>query len=194
MDEYTFRRMTDDEIASWYDGDFARDFAPNERKPLQDIFSLVAQGRYELWGLFENDRLLGYATLWKRTGVPLVLLDYLGVTEARRNGGLGGRILALLRCRGVPLVTESELPISGDAAEENALRTRRIGFYRRNGFTPAYEMATCGLRWQALLANAEGLDMTDVMRWHKELYGPERTDVKVPIGKDETPEPPYWMR
>lgn len=194
MDEYTFRRMTDDEIVSWYDGDLARDFAPNERKPLQDIFSLVARDCYEIWGLFENDRLLGYATLWKRTGIPLMLLDYLGVTESRRNGGLGGRILALLRRCGGPLVTESELPIPGAAAEENALRTRRIGFYRRNGFVPAYEMATCGLRWQALLANAEGLDMADVMRWHKELYGPERTDVKVPIGKDETPELPYWMR
>ena len=189
-----FRQMTPKEIEYWHAVEFSQAFAENERKPLADILDLAAQGRYQLWGLFDGERMLGYATLWRRDGIPLVLLDYLGVSAALRNGGLGAGILARLREQGFPIVTESELPVPGDSDAENRIRLRRIGFYRRNGFTPAYEMATCGMRWQALLANTDGLEMTDIMAWHRALYGPERTDVKVPLGPDEVPELPYWMK
>ena len=198
-----FRRMTRGEIESWYTGDFAKAFAENERKPLGDIFALIEEGRYELWGLFEQgteaegdagSQLIAYAALWKRAGIPLVLLDYLGVSEDRRNGGLGASILEVLKAQGFPIVTESELPVHGDSADENAIRERRMEFYRRNGFVPAYEMATCGMRWQAYLAGAGEYAIEDIMRWHKDLYGPERTDVVVPLGKDETPQMPYWMK
>ncbi|MBE6989185.1 MAG: GNAT family N-acetyltransferase [Ruminococcaceae bacterium] len=193
MADLTFRPMTAPEIASWYRLELSEAFAENERKPLPDILALVAAGRYEPWGLFAGGRMVGYAALWRCKGIPLVLLDYLGVSAALRSGGLGSMILARLREGGFPIVTESELPVPGDSDSENALRLRRIGFYRRNGFAPAYEMATCGMRWQALLAGADGLDPADVMAWHRALYGPERTDVRIPLGPDETPEPPYWM-
>ena len=189
-----FRQMTPREVEYWYAAEFSPAFAENERKPLPDILALAAQGRYELWGLFDGTDMLGYATLWKRRGIPLVLLDYLGVSARLRNGGLGAGILSRLRAQGFPIVTESELPVAGDSDAENDIRLRRIGFYRRNGFLPAYEMATCGMRWQALLANTDGLEPSDIMAWHKALYGPERTDVKVPLGPDEVPEMPYWMR
>ena len=189
-----FRQMTRQEIEYWYAVEFSEAFAENERKPLPDILDLAAQGRYQLWGLFDGGHMLGYATLWRQAGIPLVLLDYLGVSAKLRCGGLGAAILTRLKERGFPIVTESELPVPGDSDAENTIRLRRIGFYRRNGFTHAYEMATCGMRWQALLANTDGLEPSDIMAWHKALYGPERTDVKVPLGPDEVPEMPYWMR
>ena len=189
-----FRPMNDEEIRSWYTTDFSEAFAENERKPLEDIFSLIKDGRYELWGLFDGALMLGYAALWKRTGIPLVLLDYLGVTSAQRNSGLGSEILHRLTALNFPLITESELPVDGDSTEENHLRLRRISFYERNGFSPVYEMATCGMRWQALTVNTSSFLMTDIMRWHRALYGPERTDVRVPLGRDEIPEMPYWMK
>ncbi|MBR7146457.1 MAG: N-acetyltransferase, partial [Oscillospiraceae bacterium] len=105
-----FRKMTEREIEHWYYGAFAEAFAENERKPLADIFALISEGRYELWGLFEEAEMLGYAAIWKRAGIPLRLLDYLGVVKERRNGGLGASMLSLLREQGVPTVTESELP------------------------------------------------------------------------------------
>lgn len=188
-----FRKMSDDEIKSWYHTEFSEAFAENERKPLEDIFDLIDDGRYEAWGLFNGDKLLGYATLWKAGHIPLVLMDYLGVSKEYRNQGIGAKILEQLKSLNFPIVTESELPVSGDAPEENNIRIRRINFYKRNGFKPAYEMATCGMRWQALLVNTDSMLLEDIMKWHKELYGSERTDVKVPIGKDEIPEMPYWM-
>lgn len=189
-----FRPMNDAEIRSWYISDFSEAFAENERKPLDDIFSLIRNGRYELWGLFDTTSMLGYAALWKDADIPLVLLDYLGITSTRRNSGLGSEILHRLTALNFPLVTESELPVEGDRAEENHLRLRRIDFYKRNGFSPAYEMATCGMRWQALTVNTTLFPMADIMRWHRALYGPERTDVRVPLGRNDIPEMPYWMK
>lgn len=188
-----FRLLERAEVADWYRTELCEAFVPQERKPLADILSLIDSGRYELWGLFLDGTLSGYAALWKAPGVPLVLLDYLGVTAARRNLGLGSRILQLLGKQSRPLVTEAELPVPGDDARENDVRRRRIAFYVRNGFSPAYRMATCGMAWQALLLHADA-PLADVMRSHKALYGPERTDVLVPLPDGQTPPLPYWMQ
>ena len=195
-----FRPMTQKETEYWYRVLMPEAFSANEIKPWDDVVRLLAEDRYEIWGLFEASDAetgglpVGFACLWKRTGIPLVLLDYLGVTAARRNAGLGAHMLALLKAQGRPLVMESELPVEGSPEEENAIRRRRIAFYERNGFRPAYEMATCGMRWQALVTGDELYELEEIMRWHKQLYDEKRTDVKVPLGPDEVPEPPYWMK
>ena len=187
-----FRQMEKAEVRRWYHEELTEAFVESERKPLCDIMNLMDGGRYELWGLFEGAQMRGYAAILKGPDIPLVLLDYLGVNVFYRNGGLGARILTLLKAQGRPVVTEAELPVCGDDAG-NPIRLRRIAFYERNGFVPAYEMATCGLRWQALLYAENRDSMEDVMAWHRALYGPQRTDVKVPIAPGETPQKPYWM-
>ena len=209
MDKAVFRLMNDTERDYWYRRLLPEGFAPNEIKPREDVERLLTEDRYEIWGLFPDDPQqggtddpaqrrpalpAGFACLWKRPGIPLVLLDYLGVTEELRGGGWGARMLGWLKAQGRPLVLESELPVADAPEEENAIRRRRIAFYARNGFLPAYEMATCGMRWQAMLAGGEAYAPVDIMRWHKELYDEKRTDVKVPLGPDETPDPPYWMK
>lgn len=204
MDKAVFRLMNDAERDYWYKVLMPEGFAPNEIKPRDDVERLLAEDRYEIWGLFPYDPKqddparsglpAGFACLWKRPGIPLVLLDYLGVTGALRNGGCGAKMLQWLREQGRPLVLESEMPIPDASEEDNAIRARRIAFYERNGFVPAYEMATCGMRWQAMLAGGEAYALEDIMRWHEELYDEKRTDVKVPLGPDEIPELPYWMK
>lgn len=120
------RPMTVPEIEKWYAEELAEAFAPAERKPLADILSLRAEGRYELLGLFnERDELLGYATIWRQPdGAGLVLLDYLGVSARLRNGGLGAELCAHLARRygGQGLILESEAPVPGGSPAENELR------------------------------------------------------------------------
>lgn len=188
-----FRTMNFPELEYWYHFELKEAFTENERKPFQDIVKLIEQRKYEVWGMFEANNLLGYASLWKAKEIPLILLDYLGVSVKLRNNGIGADILKQLKDLGIPIVTESELPVRGDLDSENSIRARRINFYKRNGFVPAYEMATCGMRWQALLMNADDFPIESIMKWHKDLYGVERKDVKIPIEKGELPGMPYWM-
>lgn len=192
------REMTREELPAWYDQELSEAFPPNERKPLEDFFALIDAGRYQLLGLYEDGTLLGYAGMWSDPAYPAyVLLDQLGVTAARRNGGLGGKILALLgeRYRGIArIITEAERPVPGGDPAENALRLRRLGFYQRAGFVNTYEMGSCGVRFQTLILGDPPEDLSGLMEAHRAIYGPARTDVKVPLGPDEEPELPYWMR
>ena len=189
-----FRQMMPQEIPNWYHHELRAAFLPQECKPLPDILALEEQKRYELWGLFADKTMLGYATLWKAPDIPLILLDYLGVTACLRNSGLGSEILSRLKQQGRALVLESELPIAHGREEENQIRLRRIQFYQRNGFVPVYPMATCGMAWQAFLYDPTDAAIENVMRWHRAIYGPQRTDVQIPLPDGERPQLPYWMR
>lgn len=193
-----FRPLTQPEIKRWYANELAEAFPPNERKPLEEIMDLQARGRYEIHGLLDGDVLLGYATLWMDPAEPAyILLDYLGVTSARRNGGLGGEILRRVTqtYRGrAQVLMEAEVPVPGGAEEENQIRRRRIAFYERSGFTPLYDMATCGMRFLTLIGGEAPADLASVMAAHRAIYGPERTDVRVPLLPGEMPELPHWMK
>lgn len=190
-----FRPMREREIPGWYDREFTATFPPNEQKPLAFILKLTAQGQYTPMGLYDGDSLLGYATLQTHPDFPNhVLLDYLGVTAKRRNGGLGTQLLALLeeRFRGkAHVIVEAESPVPGGDGPENDLRARRIGFYERCGCRRVYEMGACGIRCQALSLGDPG-DLGVFMAAHRAIYGPLRTDITIPLGPEETPAPACW--
>lgn len=190
-----FRAMRQQDIPGWYDREFTTTFPPNEQKPLAFMLELSAKGQYTLLGLYDGAALLGYATLQTHPDFPNhVLLDYLGVTAGRRNGGLGAQILAHLeeRFRGTAhVIVEAESPIPGGDAAENRLRVRRIGFYERCGCQRVYEMGACGIRCQALSLGDPG-DLSEFMAAHRAIYGPLRPDITIPLGPDEIPAPAHW--
>ena len=185
------------DLAGWYARELSEAFPENERKPLADMMSEMERGCYEPLGLYEGQALLGYATLWSREAFPgYVLLDYLGVTASRRNGGLGSLILRKLagQCAGrCGVLTEAEWPDPDSGAPEEVLRRRRVGFYVRNGFVPVYEMAACGVRLQALLLGEPPARLEELMAVHRAIYGPARTDVAVPLAPGEVPPPSLFL-
>ena len=101
-----------------------------------------------------------------------MLIDYLGVTAARRNGGLGGEILRLLQEKfrdWEGILVESEAPEGGP---EDALRRRRLGFYQRNGFRPlSYDCLLFGVHYRTLppLPQREGTEAA-AMEAHRGVY------------------------
>ena len=175
--------------ADWYTGELCASFPACECKPLEAIRALAAEGRYELLGLCDGAALLGYATLWSTP-------DYLGVTAARRNGGLGGAILKMLAAREAgrrTVLVEAEAERSGGPEEERPLRLRRLGFYARNGCIPVYESFNCGLLCQVFVLGPAPADQVDLKAAHRAIYGPARTDVVIDPPPGASPEPPYWM-
>lgn len=191
------RTMTKAEIKTWYETELVEAFPPHEQKPLAAILDLLEHDCYDVLGLYDGHALLGYAAIVSRPELGYVLMDYLGVTAARRNRGLGAEVVRQVGERyhhRAGLLTEAECPDQSCSEAENALRLRRLGFYQRCGFVPAYEMAGCGIRLQVFLLGSAPEDLGPVMADHRALYGPLRTDIKIPIGPGETPEPPYWMK
>lgn len=187
-----FRLVKDSELDHWYATDFCEAFPPCERKPLAVVREQIAQGIYELFGLYDGEKMVAFAGMWYAPDrKDYALLDYLATTAARRNGGLGAEVLRRLidyyggRTR---VLLEAEAEREEDDGE-NALRRRRQGFYRRNGFQPLYEMATCGTRFVAFLDGTGPADVPEMMEAHRVIYGPARVDVVVPLPADMAPPP-----
>lgn len=179
----------------WYEKFLKKDFILDEIKPLENIITLIKNDRYKVYGVFQNNEMIGYASFWKKKNINLVLLDYLGVSEKYRNKGFGSKILTLIRemLGNIPYVVEAEIPTK-DNPEEDKIRKRRIKFYERNGCKKVYFMATCGMKWQTLVNSKNEIDREELAKLHKKLYEEKRTDVKIPVSIDENIEKAFWSK
>ena len=114
-----------EQLRTIYDRDLKEAFPTAELKPLRNIEKSWTEGWYRPYCLFDGDNIVGEAFLW--LGHPgWALLDYLCVSSARRNGGLGAVLLQKLREResGTVIFGESEAP---EDAPDAAMAARRLG-------------------------------------------------------------------
>lgn len=192
----TLRDLTLQELHHLHRHELREAFPPEELKPFAAMKKLYRAGVYHPVGAWEGETLVGYALLWEAPQRKYVLIDYLGVTAARRNGGLGGAILKMLAAREAgrrTVLVEAEAERSGGPEEERPLRLRRLGFYARNGCIPVYESFNCGLLCQVFVLGPAPADQVDLKAAHRAIYGPARTDVVIDPPPGASPEPPYWM-
>ena len=92
------RVMTPAELARAYETDFKEAFPPSELKPLEVMEKMRRRGAYDPLGYFDGTgAAAGYICLWKHPDGRYILVDYLCVPAGRRNGGMGGKLLAAAR-------------------------------------------------------------------------------------------------
>lgn len=157
------------QLQAIYEAEMKEAFPPAELKPLSAIERMWQEGRYKPWCLFDGEKIVGLGYLW--LGRPgWALLDYLCVSAAYRNSGLGGEILRLLH------EAEPDTVIFGEAedpshAPDPAMAERRLGFYRRNGLRLAgYDTDVFGVHYKTLyLADREVAD-EELMEAHRYVY------------------------
>ena len=116
------RDLTLDQLRWLHATELHEAFPAEELKPFPAMEQLFRRGAYHPVGAWEGETLVGYALLWTSPAAGYVLIDYLGVAAARRNGGLGGEILRLLQEKfrdWEGILVESEAPEGGP---EDALR------------------------------------------------------------------------
>ena len=185
--------LSNELLLLWYEKFLKEDFVSDEIKPIKNILMLIKNDRYEVYGVFQDNEMIAYASFWKKENINLALLDYLGVLKKYRNQGIGSKILTLIKemLGNMPYVVEAEIP-TGSSLEEHKIRKRRIQFYERNGCKKVYLMATCGMKWQTLVNSKNEIDQKELAKLHKELYEEKRTDVKIPISIDENIEKAFW--
>ena len=160
---------TEQQLRTVYERDLKRAFPLAELKPLREMLAEVARGEYRPWCLFDGDEIVGEAFVW--THVPgFALFDYLCVTEARRNDGLGSTLIQKLveAERGNVLFGESEIP---DFAPDPAMAERRLAFYRRNGAkTAGYDTCEFGVPYHTLYWAERTVDDAELSAAHAACY------------------------
>ena len=121
------------QIEELYRQRMKKDFASNELRPLASLKRSWDAGEYECFGLYQEDRLLGYAFFVKQS--DNYLLDYLAIAEEYRNQGLGSVLLEGMSIPGAECVIgEVEDPEKAKDSTDRTQRERRLQFYLRKGF------------------------------------------------------------
>lgn len=191
--------LNKEELTRLYQTEMVYDFPKAELKPLSGMLRLMDRGHYEPLLAVEDGEALGYAIMWLPEDRAGALLEYLAVLRGKRNGGTGGKILALLGAKYGQLFGEVEAPDSADP-EENDLRRRRIGFYLRNGFRVLdYECALFGVHFNCIYLGPEE-DDREVERIHRSVYagyfspGHMEKYIQLPLAPGEEIHPaPRWL-
>lgn len=132
-----------------YRRDLLASFPKAELKPLKEMLAEMRRGEYHPWCLFDGGEIVGEAFTWIHVA-GFALFDYLCVTPARRNDGLGSTLIAKLveAERGNVLFGEAEIPAY---APDPAMAERRLAFYRRNGAKQAsYDVCEFGVPYHTL--------------------------------------------
>ena len=189
----TLRDLTLQELHHLHRHELREAFPPEELKPFAAMKKLYRAGVYHPVGAWEGETLVGYALLWEAPQRKYVLIDDLGVTAARRNGGLGSVILEKLREaeRGNVIFGESEIPCY---APDPAMAERRLGFYARNGArTAGYDTEMFGVPYKTLYWAEGKVDESALMEEHRFVYAstfaPDkfRRYVRIPFDPNGTP-------
>ncbi len=194
----TLREMTLEQLRALHATELHEAFPPSELKPFAAMEALYRRGVYRPVGAYDEEELIGYVLLWDAPGGKYVLVDYLGVTAARRNRGLGGRILQMVgeQYSGYDgIIVESEAPEGGPA---DALRRRRMDFYRRAGFVFLdYDCALFGVHYAVCLNSPNGQgNGTDALAAHQALYQSQfpawayRKYIQIPLDPERPLMPP----
>jgi GNAT superfamily N-acetyltransferase len=133
------KALNTEERYNYYKTYLLQDFHVSEVKPFELIEKLIQQDKYLCYGFFEEKEPFGYAYFAKSDQEQALLLDYFAVVEEHRSNGLGSSFLAEIKnaLKGKYSVLFAEVENPSYAVDElnKSIRTRRIEFYLRNGFT-----------------------------------------------------------
>ena len=120
-----FEQITPGDIDRVFDI-LEKSFPVDEYRPLEQQKALILAKKYTVYALYDGDSLVGFISVWDLATVAYV--EHLAVALEHRGKGHGSMLLRelsmLLKKR---ICLEVEPPLTSEA-------TRRIAFYRRNGF------------------------------------------------------------
>ena len=108
-------------------------FPEQEKKPLQVMEQLVADGKMEMLVLVDEDEFAGLAINLIDEEQNRALLDYYAIAPEKRNGGYGSKGLEVLLERFKNYKYIFEIETQNEKAENAEERKRRKAIYLRNG-------------------------------------------------------------
>jgi ribosomal protein S18 acetylase RimI-like enzyme len=117
---------------------YAASITPREQKPEDWLRAMVAAPEYRVWIARDAGRVLGFSILFVPPGEGFSLLEYMAVAPEKRGQGFGGELFRrtveqAVTTQGAGLPVLLEVDSDGEASSDQAVRARRIRFYRRLG-------------------------------------------------------------
>jgi GNAT superfamily N-acetyltransferase len=117
---------------------YAASITLREQKPEEWLRAMVVAPEYRVFTARDAGRVVGFSILFVPLGQGFALVEYMAVASDRRGGGVGA---ALFRRTAEQAVTPQggalpvllEVDSDREASADQALRTRRLHFYRRLG-------------------------------------------------------------
>jgi GNAT superfamily N-acetyltransferase len=165
---------------------YAASITPREQKPEDWLRAMVASPDYRVWMAQDGGRVLGFSILFVPPGKDFTLLEYMAVAPEKRGHGFGAELFRrTVEYAGTPQGTRLpvllEVDSDREASSDRAMRTRRMGFYRRLGC-----LNIAGLRYLMPLrgdgavpemdlmlypvVRPSGLARGDLERWLRSIY------------------------
>ena len=196
-DTMELRTPAPDELRLVYERDLSEAFPPQELKPLRNIEQMTQCGKYAPLCLYDGADIIGACFLW--LGRPgWMLLDYLCVTRARRNAGLGAYLLQALLERYPDSVVIGETEAAEHAPDPD-MAARRMGFYLRNGARLAgADTEIFGVHYKTIYWSRTPYPDAEILREHAAIYKtsfpPDKYEryIQIPRRTSGTPSPIVW--
>ncbi len=79
------RELNNEDIVNIYNNFMINDFAKNEIKPLEKIQSFRSRKTYLCYGIYDQDKFIGYAFFVKLD--KTYMLDYFAISQDMRGNG-----------------------------------------------------------------------------------------------------------
>jgi len=169
-----FKKLTAAQLAQAYETVFKEAFPPAELKPLWAMNEMIEKGIYDVMGLFEDEKTLGYVCLWRDEPEEsgFILMDYLCVPKTMRNGGTGARLIKASREHYPPdyvIIGEVEAPV-GELVQDELIH-RRLAFYERSGAKIiGYDTALFGVHYKTVVWSDHAVADAAVLERHGGFY------------------------
>lgn len=161
------RRLNETEITQVYETHMREAFPADELKPLDNILRMLHEGDYEVWAQENQKGIEAYAYVF--TGAEPVLIDYLAVRQGLRGQGIGSGFLRQVLDHYASVMLEVERPELAQNAQDQFIRSRRIAFYERAGFTMTDLRATVFGVPYAIMVN-QTLDAKKLQQAYELVY------------------------
>lgn len=132
---WRLRKLQEPELDALYQRRMEKDFPSAERPSLKAMHRHIQQGLQTVYILTDGFEDAGYAVCAEANAIALITL--LAIFPEKRGGGVGTRMLDLLKqlYRGErAIMLEVEAPEDAESEEDRSIRERRIAFYERSGY------------------------------------------------------------